>query len=165
MLICKIELWITQTWIKMQWLPWHISDDKNILFYKNKNYIPKDIDLRRDIARMFHDHETTCHPKELETFNAICQHYWWPGLRTFVKNYVQGCGVCQQFKIDRHPSKPHFYPTEGAPTTRPFAYCSMDLITDLPISSGYDSILAMVDQGLMKGVIPFLAQKRLLRRA
>jgi hypothetical protein len=33
------------------------SDGKNILFYKNKNYIPKDIDLRRDIARMFHNHE------------------------------------------------------------------------------------------------------------
>jgi transposase InsO family protein len=29
----------------------------------------------------------------------------------------------------------------------------MDLITDLPISSGYDSILVLVDQGLTKGVI------------
>jgi hypothetical protein len=47
------------------------SDSKNILFYKNKNYIPKDIDLRRDIARMFHDHETAGHLGELETFNAI----------------------------------------------------------------------------------------------
>jgi hypothetical protein len=128
-------------------------NDKNILFYKNKNYIPKDLDLRRDIAKMFHDHETAGHPGELETFNAIRQHYWWPGLRTFVKIYVQGCGICQQFKIDRHPSKPRFYPTEGAPTTWPFAYCSMDLITDLPISDGYDSILVVVDQGLTKGVI------------
>jgi hypothetical protein len=47
------------------------SDSKNILFYKNKNYIPKDIDLRRNIARMFHDHKTAGHPRELETFNAI----------------------------------------------------------------------------------------------
>jgi transposase InsO family protein len=29
----------------------------------------------------------------------------------------------------------------------------MDLITNLPISSGYDSILVVVDQGLTKGVI------------
>jgi hypothetical protein len=61
------------------------SDGKNILFYKNKNYIPKDINLRRDITKMFHDHETAGHSGELETFNAIRQHYWWPGLRTFVK--------------------------------------------------------------------------------
>ena len=73
---------------------------------------------------------------ELETYNAIRQHYWWPGLHTFAKNYVQGCGVCQQFKIDRHPSKPAFLPTEGAKSTRPFANCSMDLITDLPLSDG-----------------------------
>ena len=62
------------------------------------------------------------------------RNYWWPGLRTFVKNYVQleGCGICQQFKIDRTPSKPAYIPTEGATSTRPFANCSMDLITDLP---------------------------------
>ena len=29
----------------------------------------------------------------------------------------------------------------------------MDLITDLPPSDGYDSILVMVNQGLSKGVI------------
>ena len=29
----------------------------------------------------------------------------------------------------------------------------MDLITDLPLSDGFDSILVMVDCGLMKGVI------------
>ena len=74
------------------------------------------------------------------------QHYWWPGMRTFVKNYVQGCGICQQFKINRNPSHPAYMPVEGAKTTRPFANCSMDFITDLPISAGYDSILVMVDQ-------------------
>ena len=31
--------------------------DKNVLFFKGKNYIPKDETLRQDIARMFHDHE------------------------------------------------------------------------------------------------------------
>ena len=127
--------------------------DKNIFFYKGRNYIPKDGALQQDIAKMFHDHETAGHPGELETYNAIRQYYWWPGLRTFVKNYVQGCGICQQFKIDRHPSKPAFLPTEGAKSTRPFANCSMDLITDLPLADRFDSVLVMVDQGLSKGVI------------
>ena len=99
---------------------------------------------------MDHDHITASHPGELETFNSISHHYWWPGLRTFVKNYVKGCGICQQFKIDRHPSKPAFLPTEGAKTTRPFAY-SMDFITDLPSIRNFDSILVVVDQGLSKG--------------
>jgi hypothetical protein len=102
---------------------------------------------------MFHDHETAGHPGELETYNAIRQYYWWPGLRTFVKNYVKGCAVCQQFKINRSPANPAFHPIEGAKSTRPFANCSMDLITDLPPADGYDSILVVVDRGLTKGVI------------
>src|ERR1700734_2772882 len=54
---------------------------KPVLFYKGKNYIPKDLDLRRDIVKQFHNHETAGHPGELETYNAVRQHYWWPGLR------------------------------------------------------------------------------------
>ena len=102
---------------------------------------------------MFHDHKTAGHPGELKTYNAIRSHYWWPGMRTFIKTYVQGCGICQQFKINRSPSHPAFQPIPGAKSTRPFASCSMDLITDLPPVNGYDSILVVVDRGLSKGVI------------
>ena len=34
---------------------------KNVMFYKGKNYIPNDLDLRWDIVKMFHDHETAGH--------------------------------------------------------------------------------------------------------
>ena len=78
-----------------------------------------------------------------------------------MKNYVQGCGICQQFKINRSPSKPTYIPTEGAKSLWPFANCSMDLITDLPLADGYDSILVAVDQGLSKGVILFPCNKTL----
>ena len=46
-----------------------------------------------------------------------------------------------------------FVPTEGSASTRPFANCSMDFITDLPPINNFDSILVVVDQGLTKGVI------------
>ena len=93
--------------------------------------------------KSFHDHETAGHPGEIGMYNAVQQHYWWPGLRSFVKNYISGCGTCQHFKIDRSPAK----------LTRPFANCSMDLITDLPLVDRHNSILVMVDQGLSKGII------------
>ena len=134
---------------------------QNVMFYKGKNYIPNDMELRRDILKMFHDHETAGHPGELETYSLIKAHYWWPGMRTFVKRYVQGCGICQQFKINWNPSHPSYQPIEGSKSTRPFAQCSMDMITDLPLSNGYDSILAVVDHGLMKGVILIPCSKTL----
>ena len=129
------------------------SNGHTILFYQGHNYIPQDTTLRWDILHSFHNHETAGHPGKLGTYNAVRQHYWWLGLQTFVKNYVQGCGICQKFKINRTPSHLAYIPMEGAQTTRPFAYSSMDLITDLPLADGYDSILVVVDQGLSKGVI------------
>jgi hypothetical protein len=134
---------------------WKIEeiDGQKTIFFKGKNYIPKDLELRRDIVKMYHNHKTGGHPGELETYNGIRQNYWWPRLRTFVKNYVQGCGICQQFKINQSPSNPAYIAIEGANNTRPFAKCSMDLITDLLPVEGYNSILVMVDRGLLKGVI------------
>jgi Integrase zinc binding domain len=140
---------------KKDLMDWEVEEfeGENILFYKGKNYVPIDAELRREIVRRYHDHPTAGHPGELQTFNAVKEHYWWPGLRVFIKNYVQGCGTCQQFKIDRNPSKPAFLPIKGAKSTRPFASCSMDLITDLPPIDDCDSILVMVDRGNTKGAI------------
>src|SRR5277367_5168266 len=134
---------------------WEIEDfeGRNILFFKGKNYVPQDADLRRHVVKSYHDHLTAGHPGELQTLNAVQEHYWWPGMQTFIKNYVKGCGTCQQFKINRNPSKPAYKPIGGARSTRPFASCSMDLITDLPPVDGCDSILVVVDRGLMKGAI------------
>jgi hypothetical protein len=100
---------------KKDLMDWEVEEFKgeNILFYKGKNYVPIDAELRREIVRRYHDHPTAGHPGELQTFNAVKEHYWWPGLRVFIKNYVQGCGTCQQFKIDRNPSKPVFMPING----------------------------------------------------
>ena len=47
---------------------------------------------------------------------------------------------------------PAYQAIEGG-KTRPFAHCSMDLITNLSLVEGYDSILVVVDRGLLKGVI------------
>ena len=135
---------------------WKVENLENgkAIFYKEKNYIPQDVDLQQDIVKMYHDHEMAGHPGELETYNVVKEQYWWPRLRTFVKNYVKGCAICQQFKTDHHPFHPAYIPgTERAQTTRPFANCSMDMITDLPMVNGLDSLLVMVDQGLMKRVI------------
>ena len=136
-------------------------DSKKILFYKEKNYIPKDSSLQQDLVRSYHDLETAGHPGELETYNLVKEHYWWPGLRSFVKGYVQGCNQCQQFKINRNPSHPASLPTGRVVSTRPFAHCLMDLITDLPPADGFDLILVVVDQGLSKGIILILCNKTL----
>ena len=52
--------------------------DRSLLFYKGKNYIPQNLDLRRAIVAKYHNAMTAGHLGEIETFNAVQEYYWWP---------------------------------------------------------------------------------------
>jgi Chromo (CHRromatin Organisation MOdifier) domain len=73
-------------------------------------------------------------------------------MTTFVKNYVEGCAMCQQMKVNTHPTMLPLQPIKST-ATRPFALVTTDFITDLPENDGSDSIMVVVDHGLTKGVI------------
>ena len=60
--------------------------------------------------------------------------------------------VCQQNKVNTHPTIPPLCLILSA-VSLPFKQLSVDLITDLPLSSRFDSVMVMVNHGLMKGVI------------
>ena len=72
--------------------------------------------------------ETFFSSKERTIFQEI-----WTYNDSMRNSDISGCGTCQHFKIDRSPAK----------LTRPFANCSMDLITDLPLVDRHNSILVM----------------------
>ena len=69
-----------------------------------------------------------------------------------VSKWVKGCALCQQMKVNTHPTAPSLMPIKSH-ATPPFEQPSMDFITDLPPVDGFDSVLTVVDQGLTKGVI------------
>jgi hypothetical protein len=56
---------------------WKIEevDGQKTIFFKEENYILKDLERRRHIVKMYHDHKTAGHPGELETYNGIRQNY------------------------------------------------------------------------------------------
>src|SRR5438445_10056828 len=80
------------------------------LFYNGRLYIPDKIDLPCQIVRDHHDTLTAGHPGMLVTCRSIHTSYWWPGLSSFVRNYMTGCRVCQQFKVNMQLSKPSLVP-------------------------------------------------------
>ena len=61
-----------------------LVNGSNTLFYKDKNYAPNNLDLWQDIVRMLHNHKMAGHSGKAQILVAVEQHYWWPGLRTFV---------------------------------------------------------------------------------
>ena len=78
--------------------------------------------------------------------------YWWPGMSTFLHRFITGCADCQAAKVNTHPMVPGLSPL-AIKHPLPFSSISVDLITGLPNSHGYDSVMVVVDHGLTKGVI------------
>jgi hypothetical protein len=76
--------------------------------------------------------------------------YEGPRLQQFVEEYIKECVKCQESKTNLPWKKAPLHPFNTAVDQGPFQYVSMDLITDLPASDGYDLILTIVNQGCLK---------------
>ena len=105
--------------------------------------VPKDDLIRRTIIKMHHDTMAAGHPGKAKTLELVQQHYWWQNMTKFVHKYVDRCAICQSTKNLTHQTRPPIYPLET--TNVPWCFISMDFITDLPKSKGYDSINVAVD--------------------
>jgi hypothetical protein len=76
--------------------------------------------------------------------------YEGPQLCEFVEEYVKGYAKCQESKTNFPQLKAPLQHFDTHVEEGPFQYVSMDLITDLPKSNNYDSILTIIDQGCSK---------------
>ena len=80
-------------------------------------------------------------------------------MTVFVKNYVTECAICQQMKVNIHPTSPSLILIKGQKDAKPFSQVTCDFITDLPESDGFDSLMVVVDHGSTKGVISIPCNK------
>ena len=124
--------------------------ENNTLYYQGRMYVPPDI--RQSLVAALHDSPTLGHASQFRTKTFVERDFWWPGLSTFIKNFITGCAVCQQNKVNTHPTVPPLHPIPSK-TLLPFKQISVDLITNLPMSARFDSLMVVVDHGLSKGVI------------
>jgi hypothetical protein len=79
---------------------------KDIYEYQGRIVIPDDENVKRQLLRNAHDHVTSGHPRIQETIKRVQLLTYWPNMTTYIQNYVKGCPVCQQYKINRHLTKP-----------------------------------------------------------
>ena len=115
--------------------------------------VPSGLVLRQELMAQFHNSPTVGHPGRDNTLTLVSQHYWWPGMTTWIERYVAGCVLCQQNKIHTTKKKMPLYHIPGDPTMRPFNVIALDLITQLPEANGHNAILTMVDQGCSRTAI------------
>ena len=130
--------------------------DGSQLYFKNRLYIPAS--ARHDLVSSIHTSLASGHSGFFHTYSSLSCDYWWPGMSSFVRRFVASCALCQQMKVNTHPTTPALSPLPSS-CTCPFQQLSVDLITGLPPSHGCDSLLVMVNHGLSKGVILILCNK------
>jgi hypothetical protein len=127
-------------------LPNHLFSDTTI----QKTFLSNNKNERREVLKQIHDSPAGGRPGIANTWELVRQHYEGPKLCEFVEEYVKGCAKCQESKTNLPRRKASLQCFDVLASAGPFQYVSMDLITDLPRSDGYDFILTIVDQGCSK---------------
>ena len=127
-----------------------VAEDGRIL-------VPPVNELKRRIMHTYHD-GLSGHPGRDKTTWKVLQCFHWPGTRQWIEQYVRGCTTCQQNKNLMHKTQAPLYKITVPSNALPFTQIAMDLITGLPKSRGYDSILTIVDHRCSQGVLFLLCQ-------
>ena len=80
----------------------------------------------------------TSHPGHSITYNLVKQDYSWPGMQTYIRQYVLSCEQCARIKNVIHKPYGLLQPLEIP--EHPWQSIAMDFIVKLPPSHGYNAI-------------------------
>ena len=118
------------------------KDNKGIVYMHNLIYVPKS--MRNKIMALHHDSPLHRHPGTKKTAEKIAQNYYFPNLRKTVQGYVKNCEVCIQDKASRH--QPYGKMQSLDTPKYPWEWITVDFITQLPPSYGYNTITVYTEQ-------------------
>ncbi|MBW0560363.1 hypothetical protein O181_100078 [Austropuccinia psidii MF-1] len=125
---------------------WQDSQYRSILqdFGKDQVVTPTDPSVQLRILQKRHDSPLAGHPGQEKTLKLFKRDFHWPGMTQFIKDYVSSCQQCSRDKNIHHKKfgllKPPPIPNG------PLICLSMDFITQMPLSTSFDSILFLVDR-------------------
>ncbi|KAF8627564.1 hypothetical protein AX17_006176 [Amanita inopinata Kibby_2008] len=97
-----------------------------LLYFRDRIYVPQDMELRRCIVELHHDTPIVGHPGRWKTLELVGRNYWWPQMSRYIGNY----GELHPLPI---PS--------GC-----WEEILVDFIVELPESMGHDAIMVVVDR-------------------
>ena len=120
---------------------------------EDKMVFPPNDELKQDLLHLIHNKLTAAHTGRDWTTYTAKRVAWWPAMSKWVENYVRGCTKCQQNKTLTHQIPTPQYKINVPPHAQPFKIVSMDLITQLPNSRGYNAILIIVDHGCTRAAL------------
>ena len=125
-----------------------MENEDGLLYFEdwNGNYrlcVPKD--EQAPLLSEVHDKITEgAHAGYHKTYNKLASTFYWPKMSRDVKKFVVSCDICQKAKPRKHAPVGMLQPLPIP--EKPFEVVTMDFITELPKSNGFDAILVIVDK-------------------
>ncbi|KAG0158308.1 hypothetical protein PDIDSM_5821 [Penicillium digitatum] len=98
----------------------------NYLYYRNRLY------------------PTVGHPGRSKTYELLSREYYWPRVYQYVSDWTKNCHTCRRITPAREVRQGIL--RQLPVPERAWQDISMDFITHLPLSYGYDAILVVVDR-------------------
>jgi len=120
------------------------KDDAGFLRIDDRMYVPDNANLHLRVLQYHHDHVLAGHLGQNKTLELIRRHYTWPNIRDDVQKFCKSCVTCMRSKPQRH--RPYGSLQQLPIPECPWNSISMDFIEKLPSSSGFDTILVIVDR-------------------
>lgn len=101
-------------------------------------------ELRKGLIYSDHDIPNSAHSGVARTLERIRRYFYWPGMASDVKKYIQCCELCKTSKTPISPLRPPM--GKRIVTERPFQRLYIDLIWPLPrFKAGNVGILVILD--------------------
>ncbi|GJF00938.1 polyprotein [Phanerochaete sordida] len=123
-------------------------DHDGLLFFRDADFQPRlcvPKDLRNEVLRSVHESPfETAHAGTDRSIQALSRTYYWHRMAKDICAFCESCDVCQKVKT-RNFVKYGLLQPNPVPN-RPFETISMDLVTGLPMSGGFNAIWVVVDR-------------------
>lgn len=127
-------------------------DERGLLCFRQRLWIPESEQLRTSIIQKVHDSYITGHPGRDATYAILSRRFFWPGAAKDVRRFLRNCTICGRTTVWRDTKHGLLKPLPIP--QRIWAELSMDFITELPPAKEDSSTnLLVITDRLTKGVI------------
>jgi len=120
------------------------QEHEGFILKEGKVYVPKDKKLRAEVIRLQYDMPIGGYGGQWKMTELVTRNFWWPGVSKEVKQYMEGCDVCQRNKNCMQALAGKLMP--NSISEKLWSHISANFITKLPLAQGYDLILVVVDK-------------------
>ena len=76
------------------------KSERGIILFKDRICVPDNKDIKKEILLEAHTTLYSLHPGTTKTYKDLKKHYWWPGMKKDIVEFVAKCLTCQQIKAE-----------------------------------------------------------------